>query len=66
MHKSELGEEVLRLYGDHGSDVKRRVQWYVDSESFYDIMWGVSHHWQKAKRQGLTRLAKSLRARTEK
>ncbi|OLB46124.1 aminoglycoside phosphotransferase family protein [Candidatus Bathyarchaeota archaeon] len=66
MHESELGEEVLKLYGAQGSDLKKRVQWYVDSEPFYDIMWGVSHHWQKAKRLGLTRLAKTLRARTKK
>jgi len=66
MHNSDLGEEVLRLYGAHGSDFRKRVQWYVDCEPFYDIMWGVSHRWQKAKRQGLTRLAKSLRARTKK
>ena len=66
MHKSELGEEVLRLYGDQGSGFKGRVQWYVDSEPFYDIMWGISHRWQKAKRHGLTQLAKTLRAKTEK
>jgi len=42
------------------------VQWYVDSEPFYDIMWGISHRWQIAKRQGLSQLAKTLRAKTEK
>src|SRR5206468_11749707 len=66
MNKSELGEDVLRFYGDQGSGFKGRVQWYVDSEPFYDIMWGISHRWQKAKRHGLTQLAKTLRAKTVK
>ena len=66
MHKSELGKEVLRFYGDQGSGFKGRVQWYVDSEPFYDIMWGISNRWQIDKRQGLSQLAKTLRAKTEK
>ncbi len=60
MHKFELGEEVLKQYGMEGSSFKRRVQWYVDSEPFYDVMWGIDHHWGKAKRLGLSQLAKSL------
>ncbi len=62
MHKSELGEEVLKQYRMRGSNFKKRVQWYVDSEPFYDIMWGVSHHWDKAKKLGLRQLVKTLDA----
>jgi len=61
MHKAELGEEVLKHYGIWGSDFKNRVQWYVDSEPFYDIMWGIDHYWDKAKRLGLRQLAKTLK-----
>jgi len=64
MHKAELGEEVLKQYGTEGSDFKNRVQWYVDSEPFYDIMWGVDHHWDKAKRLGLSQLSKTLKTST--
>ena len=60
--KSELGEEVLKLYRIEESDFKKRVQLYVDSEPFYEIMWGVSHHWDKPKKLGLSQLAKTLRA----
>jgi aminoglycoside 2''-phosphotransferase len=62
MHKAELGEEVLKQYGTEGSDFKKRIQWYVDSEPFYDIMWGVSHHWDKPKKLGLRQLAKTLKS----
>jgi aminoglycoside 2''-phosphotransferase len=62
MHKSELGEEVLKQYRMRESSFKKRVQWYIDSEPFYDIMWGVSHHWDKAKKMGLRQLAKTLDA----
>jgi len=62
MHKSELGEEVLRRYGTEGSNFKRRVQWYVDSEPFYDVMWGINHHWNKAKILGLSQLSRILKA----
>jgi aminoglycoside 2''-phosphotransferase len=58
MHKPELGEEVLKQYRMQGSNFKRRVQWYVDSEPFYDVMWGIDHHWDKAKRLGLSQLSK--------
>ena len=62
IYKSELGEEVLKHYRMEESDFKKRVQLYVDSEPFYDIMWGVSHHWDKPKKHGLSQLAKTLRA----
>ncbi len=61
MHKPELGEEVLKQYGMKGPDFKKRVQWYVDSEPFYDVMWGIDHHWDKAKKLGLGQLAKTLK-----
>jgi aminoglycoside 2''-phosphotransferase len=61
MHKPELGEEVLNQYGTEGTRFKKRVKWYVDSEPFYDVMWGVDHHWDKAKKQGLSQLAKTMR-----
>lgn len=62
MHKSELGEEVLKQYRMRGSNFKKRVQWYVDSEPFYDVMWGIDHHWDKARKLGLRQLAKTLDA----
>ncbi len=62
MHKPELGEEVLKQYTVRGSNFKRRVQWCVDSEPFYDVMWGVTHHWNKAKKLGLSQLSKMLKA----
>ncbi len=62
MHKSELGEEVLKQYGMKGSNFKKRVQWYVDSEPFYDVMWGIDHHWNKAKKLGLSKLSKMSKA----
>ncbi len=64
MHNAELGEEVLKHYGIRGSNFKNRVQWYVDSEPFYDIMWGIDHHWDKAKRLGLRKLSKTLKTST--
>ena len=62
MHKSELGEEVLKQYRMRGSNFNKRVQWYVDSEPFYDVMWGIDHHWDKAKRLGLSQLSKMSKA----
>ena len=62
MHKSELGEEVLKQYRTRGSNFKNRVKWYVDSEPFYDIIWGVSHHWDKPRNSGLSQLPKTLKA----
>jgi aminoglycoside 2''-phosphotransferase len=62
MHKAELGEEVLKQYRMRESSFKKRVQWYIDSEPFYDIMWGVSHDWDKPKRMGLRQLARTLDA----
>jgi aminoglycoside 2''-phosphotransferase len=61
MHKPQLGEEVLKQYGMKESNFKKRVQWYLDSEPFYDVMWGIDHHWDKAKKLGLGRLAKTLK-----
>ncbi len=62
MHKAELDEEVLKRYGMVDSNFRKRVQWYVDSEPFYDIMWGVIHHWVKAKKLGLHQLTNALNA----
>jgi len=62
MHKPELGEEVLKQYRMQGSNFKRRVQSYVDSEPFYDVIWGIDHHWDKAKRLGLSQLSKMSKA----
>jgi len=62
MHKAELEEEVLKQYRMRGSNFKKRVQRYIDSEPFCDIMWGVSHHWDKAKKLGLRQLVKTLDA----
>jgi hypothetical protein len=62
MHKPELGEEVLQQYGMEDSIFRKRVKWYVDSEPFYDVMWGIDHHWDKAKRLGLSRPGKILMA----
>jgi len=62
IYKSELGEEVLKQYRMRESSFKKRVQWYIDSEPFYDIMWGVSHDWDKPKKMGLHQLAKTLDA----
>jgi len=64
MHNAELGEEVLKHYGMRGSNFKNRVQWYVDSELFYDIMWGISHQWDKVKKLGLSQLSKTLKTST--
>jgi aminoglycoside 2''-phosphotransferase len=61
MHKPELGEEVLKQYRMRTSAFEKRVQWYVDSEPFYDIMWGIDHHWDKARKLGLGRLPKTLK-----
>ncbi len=62
MHNPGLGQEVLKLYRTHGSDFEKRVHWYVESEPFYDIMWGVEHHWEKAKKQGMRQLTRALMA----
>jgi aminoglycoside 2''-phosphotransferase len=62
MHKYALGEQVLKLYGMEGSNFKKRVHWYVDSEPFYDVMWGIDHHWNRAKKLGLSQLSKTLQA----
>jgi aminoglycoside 2''-phosphotransferase len=62
IYKPALGDEVLRHYKIRGSNMKKRIQWYVDSEPFYDILWGVSHHWDRAKKLGLTQLTKTLPA----
>jgi aminoglycoside 2''-phosphotransferase len=62
LHRPELGEEVLQRYGVEESTFKKRVQWYVDSEPFNDIMWGVRHHSDKVKKQGLSQLSKTLKA----
>ena len=40
------------------------VRQVPDSESFYDIMWEVGHHWDKAKRVGLGQLSKTLKTLT--
>jgi aminoglycoside 2''-phosphotransferase len=61
MHKPELGAQVLNHYGTEGTRFKKRVNWYVDSEPFYDVMWGVDHHWDKAKKLGLSQLRKVLK-----
>jgi aminoglycoside 2''-phosphotransferase len=61
MHKPELGAQVLNHYGTEGTRFKKRVNWYVDSEPFYDLMWGVDHHWDKAKKLGLSQLRKMLK-----
>jgi aminoglycoside 2''-phosphotransferase len=61
MHKPELGAQVLNHYGTEGTRFKKRVNWYVDSEPFYDVMWGVDHHWDKAKKLGLSQLRKMLK-----
>jgi len=61
MHNPTFGKEVLRIYGKVGQSFEQRVQWYVRSEPFYDIMWGVEHHWQKAKTIGMANLTKELR-----
>jgi hypothetical protein len=44
------------------SDFKKRVRLYVNSEPFYDIMWGVSHLWDKAKKLGFGQLPKALKS----
>ncbi len=62
MHKPELGEEVLQEYGIEDPTFQKRVKWYVDSEPFYDVMWGIDHHWDKAKKLGLRQLSKTLEA----
>jgi len=62
MHKPELGAEVLKQYGMTESNFKKRVKWYVDSEPFYDVMWGIDHHWDKAKKLGLNQLSKMSKA----
>lgn len=66
MHKYELGEEVLKHYGPKGSSFRKRVQWYVDSEPFYDVMWGIDHQWNKARKSGLSQLSKTLKAHANK
>jgi aminoglycoside 2''-phosphotransferase len=60
IYKPALGEAVLKRYGAKGSEFKKRVQFYVDSEPFYDTIWGLSHHWDKARELGLSQLAKAL------
>ncbi len=62
MHNPGLGKEVLKLYRTHESDFEKRVHWYVESEPFYDVMWGVEHHWEKAKKQGMRQLTRALTA----
>jgi aminoglycoside 2''-phosphotransferase len=62
IYKPALGEEALRHYGQIESDFKKRIQLYVDSEPFYDVMWGVDHHWDKAKKLGLRQLSKMSKA----
>ena len=59
-HEPSLGEPVIKQYGAIDLDFKKRVQLYVNSEPFYDVMWGVSHHWNKARKLGLRQLAKTL------
>jgi aminoglycoside 2''-phosphotransferase len=61
IYKSEVGEEVLKHYGVEGSNFKKRIQCYVDSEPFYDIMWGVDHQWDKPRKLGLRQLSTALK-----
>lgn len=60
LHKREVGEEVLKLYRPSDAHFETRVDWYVRSEPFFDIMWGVTHHWKNAVKIGLRNLKESL------
>lgn len=60
LHKREVGEEVLKMYRPFDPEFEQRVEWYVRSEPFFDIMWGVTHKWERAVRLGLRNVGKSL------
>jgi aminoglycoside 2''-phosphotransferase len=58
--RAELGHEVVRLYGSNDPGFRKRVQWYVESEAFFDMMWGIENDWEKAKKKGLDSLTRTL------
>ncbi len=58
--KPRLGEDILNLYPAKDQGFQRRVQWYVRSEAYYDIMWGIENHWKKAVDKGMSRLRKTM------
>lgn len=60
LHKREVGEEVLKIYRPSDPDFGKRVEWYVRSEPFFGILWGITNKWEKAVRLGLRNVAKSL------
>ena len=60
LHNPALGDEVLNQGEGVGDGLRKRVQWYIRTEPFYDIMWAVTHHWRKAERMGERNLEKEL------
>jgi aminoglycoside 2''-phosphotransferase len=61
--RTELGNEVVRLYGSKDPGFRKRVQWYVESEAFFDIMWGVENDWEQARKKGFDSLTRTLKNR---
>jgi aminoglycoside 2''-phosphotransferase len=61
--RAGLGQEVVRLYGSKDLGFRKRVQWYVESEAFFDMMWGVENDWEPAKKKGLDSLNRTLKNR---
>lgn len=62
LHRREVGEEVLKTRRPFDPEFGNRVEWYVRSEPFFDVMWGVTHKRETAVKLGLRNIAKSLEA----
>ena len=58
LHRREVGEEVLKMRRPLDPEFGKRVEWYVRSEPFFDVMWGVTHKREKAVRLGIHNIAK--------
>ncbi len=56
--RPRLGNEIVRLYGSEDPEFYKRVELYVKSEAYYDIMWGIENHWDKAVDKGMKSLRK--------
>ena len=52
----DLGAAILKNYTIRGPEFRERVQWYVRSEPFYEIMWGIKQDSRKATRWGMDHL----------
>ena len=60
-HNPKLARETLNRYGRTSEDFERRLRWYIRTEPYYDVMWGISNNWKKGKFDGLRSLNNLLK-----